>query len=55
MCVRKLFWREQWSWWTYFFNYQLAEALFEYGIANYQKVFDMLGPNFDAIDYKVPC
>ncbi|CAA7388010.1 unnamed protein product [Spirodela intermedia] len=31
----------------------LAEALFEYGIANYQNAFDMLGPNFDAIDYKM--
>ena len=36
-----------------FIQCQLAEALFEFGVANYQNVFDVLGPNFDAIDYKV--
>uniref|UniRef100_A0A1D1XF69 Tetratricopeptide repeat protein 38 n=1 Tax=Anthurium amnicola TaxID=1678845 RepID=A0A1D1XF69_9ARAE len=31
----------------------LAEALLEYGKASHHKVFDILGPNFDAIDYKM--
>uniref|UniRef100_A0A1D1XK03 Tetratricopeptide repeat protein 38 n=1 Tax=Anthurium amnicola TaxID=1678845 RepID=A0A1D1XK03_9ARAE len=35
------------------FSHQLAEALLEYGKASHHKVFDILGPNFDAIDYKM--
>ncbi|XP_078435777.1 uncharacterized protein LOC144706648 [Wolffia australiana] len=31
----------------------LGEAMFYYGKANYAMVFDLLGPNFDAIDYKM--
>uniref|UniRef100_A0A1D1Z362 Tetratricopeptide repeat protein 38 n=1 Tax=Anthurium amnicola TaxID=1678845 RepID=A0A1D1Z362_9ARAE len=35
------------------FRNELAEALLEYGKASHHKVFDILGPNFDAIDYKM--
>ncbi|XP_026666170.1 tetratricopeptide repeat protein 38 isoform X2 [Phoenix dactylifera] len=31
----------------------LAEAIYEYGRGNYQKVFDILGPKFNAIDFKI--
>lgn len=31
----------------------LAEAIYEYGRRNDQKVFDILGPDFDAMDYKM--
>ncbi|XP_042461138.1 tetratricopeptide repeat protein 38-like isoform X1 [Zingiber officinale] len=32
---------------------QLAEAIYEYGRSNFFKVFDLLGPNFDAINFKM--
>ena len=32
---------------------QLAEAAYEYGKGDHMKVFDTLGPDFDALDYKV--
>ncbi|MQM05976.1 hypothetical protein Taro_038791 [Colocasia esculenta] len=35
------------------FSCQLAEALLEYGRGSYYKVFEILGPNFDAIEFKM--
>ncbi|XP_026409780.1 tetratricopeptide repeat protein 38-like isoform X2 [Papaver somniferum] len=32
---------------------QLAEGLFEYGQKNYEKAFQLLGPDFDTHDYKI--
>lgn len=32
---------------------QLAEAVYEYGKGEHEKVFDTLGPDFDALDYKM--
>lgn len=32
---------------------QLAEATYEYGRGNHHKVVDILGPDFDAIDFKM--
>lgn len=32
---------------------QLAEALFEYGRGNDEQALELLGPDFDANDYKV--
>ncbi|XP_039119732.1 tetratricopeptide repeat protein 38 [Dioscorea cayenensis subsp. rotundata] len=31
----------------------LAEAIYEYGCGNYRKVFDKLGPDFQAIEFRV--
>ncbi|KAL0799016.1 hypothetical protein Bca101_054191 [Brassica carinata] len=31
---------------------QLAEAVYEYGKGNYKKALELLGPDFDAADYK---
>ncbi|URE05145.1 tetratricopeptide repeat protein 38-like [Musa troglodytarum] len=32
---------------------RLAEAIYEYGRGNFQSVFDLLGPDFDAIGFKM--
>ncbi|GJN23690.1 hypothetical protein PR202_gb11358 [Eleusine coracana subsp. coracana] len=32
---------------------QLADAVYEYGKGEYKKVFDILGPDFDALGYKM--
>uniref|UniRef100_A0A0D9VXN0 Tetratricopeptide repeat protein 38 n=1 Tax=Leersia perrieri TaxID=77586 RepID=A0A0D9VXN0_9ORYZ len=32
---------------------QLAEAVYEYGKGEHKKVFDILGPDFDALSYKM--
>ncbi|WZZ80942.1 hypothetical protein YC2023_101514 [Brassica napus] len=32
---------------------QVAEAVYEYGKGNYKKALELLGPDFDAADYKV--
>ncbi|GJM96243.1 hypothetical protein PR202_ga13062 [Eleusine coracana subsp. coracana] len=32
---------------------QLADAVYEYGKEGYKKVFDILGPDFDALGYKM--
>ncbi|KAK3149688.1 hypothetical protein QOZ80_3AG0220950 [Eleusine coracana subsp. coracana] len=32
---------------------QLADAVYEYGKEEYKKVFDILGPDFDALGYKM--
>ena len=31
---------------------QVAEAVYEYGKGNYKKALELLGPDFDAADYK---
>ncbi|WOK99335.1 tetratricopeptide repeat protein 38 isoform X2 [Canna indica] len=31
----------------------LAEAIYEYGRGNFHRVFDLLGPDYDAIDFKM--
>lgn len=36
-----------------FINFQLAEAIYEYGRGNYQKSFDALGSDFEATKCKV--
>lgn len=38
---------------SYFFSNQLAEAVYEYGKGNYKDALELLGPDFDAADYKV--
>ncbi|XP_024008451.1 tetratricopeptide repeat protein 38 isoform X2 [Eutrema salsugineum] len=32
---------------------QLAEAVYEYGKGNYKEALELLGPDFDAVDYKM--
>ncbi|XP_072987831.1 uncharacterized protein [Typha latifolia] len=38
---------------TDIFKKELAEAVYEYGRGEYKKAFEILGPDFNAIDYKM--